>query len=222
MGDDFEENFTKHLDLITKHFCYPTEFGPKKNPKAKAAKKKKGTAGLIIQDTEQETVDHVILGTVHEVEAVLATSDSNNTAGTQEAGHTNGTPVEIVPQCPLDKTTAKKKTKKNETAKENETPKIQELLLSISKLDQQANMFKVTMESNAKTIMDAPFDVNPLTRLWKVIDASALLRHKLSEYFKVTEIAVVMVLGSVEDGVVAHYGPWVLHVTMHGVRAFFN
>jgi hypothetical protein len=22
--------------------------------------------------------------------------------------------------------------------------------------------------------------------------------------------------------VVAHYGPWVLHVTMHGVRAFFN
>ena len=135
MNDDFEENFTKHLDVIKKHLCYPAEFGPKKNPKAKTTKKKKGTTGLVIRDTEQETVDHVILGIIHEVVDVLAASDSNITAGTHEAGHTNSTVVEIVLQGPSNKTTTKKKTKEKKIAKENEALKIQELLLSISKLN---------------------------------------------------------------------------------------
>ena len=47
--------------------------------------------------------------------------------------------------------------------------------------------------------MQGDLPVNPLTRLWRRIKANGLLRHKLSDYFKVVELAVVTVLGSVED-----------------------
>jgi hypothetical protein len=57
--------------------------------------------------------------------------------------------------------------------------KTQDPLLSIQKLNQQATMFKVTMESNAKAVMEASFETNPVTRLWRIIDASALFQHKL-------------------------------------------
>jgi hypothetical protein len=48
------------------------------------------------------------------------------------------------------------------------------------------------MDGDIKTI-------NPLTKLWRVVENSSMLRHGLSEYIKLAEIAVVLILGSVED-----------------------
>jgi hypothetical protein len=56
------------------------------------------------------------------------------------------------------------------------------------------------MESNAKKIMEGDIKtINLLTKLWRVVDTSSMLRHGLSECFKFAEIATVLVLGSVED-----------------------
>ena len=68
-----------------------------------------------------------------------------------------------------------------------------ELLLS------QQGLFKLTMLSNARAAMEPPFDCNPLTRLWKGLDAATCLTHHFSEYMKLAEMAIVHVLGSVED-----------------------
>jgi hypothetical protein len=56
------------------------------------------------------------------------------------------------------------------------------------------------MESNAKKIMDSNVkSANPLTKLWRVVDTSSMLRHGLSEYLKLAEITTVLVFGSVEE-----------------------
>lgn len=68
-----------------------------------------------------------------------------------------------------------------------------ELLLS------QQGLFKLTILSHARAAMKPPFDCNPLTRLWKGLDAATCLTHHFSEYMKLAEIAIVHVLGSVED-----------------------
>ena len=72
-------------------------------------------------------------------------------------------------------------------------------ILSISKLDEQATMFKVAMKGNCHAAMQGDLPLNPLTRLWRRIETNGLLRQKLSEYLKIAELAVVTVLGSVED-----------------------
>jgi hypothetical protein len=73
-------------------------------------------------------------------------------------------------------------------------------LLDARRLSEQESLFMCTMESNAKRIMDGDVKtVNPLTKLWRIIDASNMLRHGLSEYLTLAEIAIVLVLGSVED-----------------------
>jgi hypothetical protein len=41
--------------------------------------------------------------------------------------------------------------------------------------------------------------VNPLTKLWRVVDTSSMLRHGMSKYLKLVEITTVLVLGNVED-----------------------
>ena len=78
-------------------------------------------------------------------------------------------------------------------------PKIAHPVLSIQRLDEQASMFKLAMMGNAHAAMQGDAPLNPLTRLWRRIEANALLRNKLSEYMKIVELAVVTVLGSVED-----------------------
>ena len=77
--------------------------------------------------------------------------------------------------------------------------KIAHHVLSIQRLDEQASMFKLAMMGNAHAAMQGDVPVNPLTRLWRRIEANGLLRNKLSEYMKIVELAVVTVLGSVED-----------------------
>jgi hypothetical protein len=53
---------------------------------------------------------------------------------------------------------------------------------------------------------EPPFTVNPMTKLWRTLDAnSALVAHFL-EYIKFAQIAMVHVLGSVEDERRIDYG----------------
>ena len=73
-------------------------------------------------------------------------------------------------------------------------------LLDAWKLDEQESLLICTMELNAKKIMDGDVKlVNLLTKLSRVVDTSSMLCHGLSEYLKLVEIAVVLVLESVED-----------------------
>jgi hypothetical protein len=73
-------------------------------------------------------------------------------------------------------------------------------LLDARKLIEQELLFICTMESNAKKTMDDDVkSLNPLTKLWRMIDGNTMLRYGLSEYLKLAEVAIVLVLGSVED-----------------------
>jgi len=47
--------------------------------------------------------------------------------------------------------------------------------------------------------MEAPFHVNPLTLLWHILEASHILCHFFLEFFKLAKVAIIEVLGLVED-----------------------
>lgn len=67
-------------------------------------------------------------------------------------------------------------------------------------LETQQSLFKLAMLSNCRKCMEPPFDLNPLTRMWRELDACTVLRVKaFPEYFRLAEVALVHVLGSVED-----------------------
>jgi hypothetical protein len=72
-------------------------------------------------------------------------------------------------------------------------------ILSLAKLDIETTLFKQCMQENAHKMMKKPITLNPVTRLWRSIRANNYLKHALSEYIIVAEIATVMVLGSVQD-----------------------
>jgi hypothetical protein len=72
-------------------------------------------------------------------------------------------------------------------------------ILSPAKLDLQMTLFMQCMKENAARMMKKPFKINPVTWLWRSIDANSFLKHQLSKYITVAEIAIVMVLGSVQD-----------------------
>ena len=72
-------------------------------------------------------------------------------------------------------------------------------ILSPSNLDFQASLFKNCMKENAVKMLRKPVIINPVTRLWQSLDANSYLRHSLSEYIIIAEIAIVMVMGSVQD-----------------------
>jgi hypothetical protein len=44
-----------------------------------------------------------------------------------------------------------------------------------------------------------PVTINPVTQLWQSLDANSYLRHSLFEYIIITKIAIVMVMGSIQD-----------------------
>ena len=44
-----------------------------------------------------------------------------------------------------------------------------------------------------------PVTINPVTRLWQILDANSYLRHSLSKYIIIAEISIVMVMGFVQD-----------------------
>ena len=55
------------------------------------------------------------------------------------------------------------------------------------------------MKSNAKSVIEEPHDMNPMTKLLTKLGSNAPLLSCLSKYMKVANIAVTAVLGSVED-----------------------
>jgi hypothetical protein len=79
-----------------------------------------------------------------------------------------------------------------------EVAKICPSILSANGFEMQASIFKITMRSNVAT-MEAPFHVNPLTWLWRTLEASHILRHSFPKFFKLAKIEIVQVLGLVED-----------------------
>ncbi len=73
------------------------------------------------------------------------------------------------------------------------------IILSTSALDMQSSLFKIIMQFNVAIAMEAPFHVNPLTQLWRTLEASRILWHSFPEFFKLAKIAIVQMLGLVED-----------------------
>ncbi len=55
------------------------------------------------------------------------------------------------------------------------------------------------MKNNVKLAMQKPFDINLLTKLWKTFSSFQIFEQKIFEYIKLVELAVVQVIGLVED-----------------------
>ena len=55
------------------------------------------------------------------------------------------------------------------------------------------------MKSNCNSAMAKPKDVNPVTKLWEKVGQNGLMLSRLSEFFKLVNIAIYSVLGSVKD-----------------------
>ncbi len=77
-----------------------------------------------------------------------------------------------------------------------EVDKICPSIFSTSALDMQSNIFKIIMKSNATITMEAPFHVNPLTRLWRtLVEAFRISRHSFFQTSKDCNSASVGVSG---------------------------
>jgi len=44
-----------------------------------------------------------------------------------------------------------------------------------------------------------PFDVNLVTKLWKTLTSFLILKNRILKYIKLVELAIVKVIGSIED-----------------------
>ncbi len=60
-------------------------------------------------------------------------------------------------------------------------------------------MLVFSMTNNVKLAMPKPFVVNPITKLWKTLISFLILKNKLLKYVKLVELAIVKVIGSIED-----------------------
>ncbi len=60
-------------------------------------------------------------------------------------------------------------------------------------------MFKFIMKAQATKVMVKQFDMNLVTKLWVTITNNSLLCQHLSEYMKLTKVAIVFVFFLVED-----------------------
>ncbi len=72
-------------------------------------------------------------------------------------------------------------------------------LFDLQQLDVQFSFFQLTMTRNAKSIMAIGFNKNLISKLWMKINSSPILACKLNEYNKLDEIALVQVLGPMEN-----------------------
>lgn len=78
-------------------------------------------------------------------------------------------------------------------------------LLDARKLESEQHLFRVSMVHNSAYACELPpmgsstNMVNPLTKLWRCLDSNSALAGNFQEYIKLAQIAMVQVLGSVED-----------------------
>jgi len=63
----------------------------------------------------------------------------------------------------------------------------------------QSTLFILCMKSNACAAMLPPFDVNPLTKVGRILNANNILTQNFGEFLKLVELVVVHVLEFVED-----------------------
>ena len=63
----------------------------------------------------------------------------------------------------------------------------------------QMSLFKNYMKEHAARMLNKPQDQNPITCLWCSLDANSYLHHFLSEFIILAELAIIMVLGSIQD-----------------------
>jgi hypothetical protein len=82
---------------------------------------------------------------------------------------------------------------------ESENKRLVAPVLDCFQLELQQPLFQLSMVSNAMAAMEPPFQVNPLTKMWRTLDANTALVAHFPEYLKLAQIAMVHVLGSVED-----------------------
>ena len=55
------------------------------------------------------------------------------------------------------------------------------------------------MKSNADKMLEPPYNVNHVKKLWQKLGCNGLLLSKLSEFMRLVEIAITTVLDSVKD-----------------------
>jgi hypothetical protein len=60
-------------------------------------------------------------------------------------------------------------------------------------------MFKITMKSNVEVGLGPPNTINPLTKMWRIIFNFSILFCNISKYVKLVQIAMIEMLGLVED-----------------------
>lgn len=65
--------------------------------------------------------------------------------------------------------------------------------------EHQFSFFKVTIQHQSKQDMEPPFDDNPTSSMWQKIASSVILNQWLLEWFKLVDLCLVIVLGSVEN-----------------------
>jgi hypothetical protein len=66
-------------------------------------------------------------------------------------------------------------------------------------LEQQSNFFMTTMQSNSEVAMKPPHYCNPTIQMWKRFAFSVIVKDRIFEYFKLVELIIVAILGSVEN-----------------------
>lgn len=77
--------------------------------------------------------------------------------------------------------------------------KVMFILLLIQNLDCQMFFFKMTMVHNVEAILREDNKLNPIVRLWQKVSTPAIFNHELFEYMKFAKIAIIQVLGSIEN-----------------------
>ena len=71
--------------------------------------------------------------------------------------------------------------------------------LNHSHLETQQAMFKICMKSNCEATCVAPFTINPLIKMRRILSTSRHLQKLIPKYFKLAEIGSILILGLVED-----------------------
>jgi len=56
-----------------------------------------------------------------------------------------------------------------------------------------------SMTNNVKLAMQKLFDVNPIIKLWRTFTSFQILKNKILEYIELVELAIVQIIGFVED-----------------------
>ncbi len=64
--------------------------------------------------------------------------------------------------------------------------------------DLQRSLFVITMKNNSKLVMQKPFDVKPLTKLWITLFSSQILVNKIPKYIKLPFVSMIHAFWNME------------------------